>query len=104
MGFSNSIFSYQDVRELLDRALLADRGVRIKLSKVGSAHNLRQRMSYYRRLDRAENRKIYKEGDPLYDRSQYDVLIFRLSPAEDGKHTLLDIVKGSASDFDVEEL
>jgi len=102
MGFSNSIFSFADVRGLLDQAMTAERGIRVKLSKKGSAVNLRQRMNHFRRLDRRENTKTYAPEDPLYDRSQYDVLIFRLLEEPDG--FIVEVRKGSAEDYDVEEL
>jgi len=102
MGFSDSIFSYADVRGLLDRALAAERGIRVKFNKKGAAINLRQRMNHFRRLDRRENKQTYKPGDPLYDRSQYDMLLFKLK--DEGTEFILEVVKGSEAEFDIEEM
>ncbi len=102
MPFSNSIFSYADVRELLDRALTSERGMRVRVNKPGAVHNLRQRMNYFRKLDRRENTKIYAESEPLHGRSQYDSLIFRAGQDEKGAY--VDVVKGSADNFETEEL
>ena len=100
--FSNSILSYADVRELLDRALASDRGLRVRLGTTGACHNLRQRMGYFRRLDRRENKKVYDDSHILHDRSQYDTLIFRIGQDEKGHY--VDLVKASGDSFDTEEL
>jgi hypothetical protein len=107
VGFSNSIFSYQDIRELFDRALMSERGLRVRLKTKGAANNLRQRMSYYRQLDRRENKKVYTENDPMHGRSQYDILILKLTepdPGDTENGAYLDITKGSIENFQTEEL
>lgn len=107
MAFSNSVFSYEDIRQLFDKALASERGLRIKLNKTGAAHNLRQRMSYYRQLDRRENKKIYQPDNPLWGRSQYDVLILKITEADAAdteNEAYLDLVKGSADNYNTEEL
>jgi len=107
MGFSNSVFSYEDIRQLFDKALTAERGLRVKLAKEGAAHNLRQRMSYYRQLDRRENKKIYQPDDPMWGRSAYDALILKITPAESEdteNEVYLDIVKATADNYKTEEL
>ena len=107
MAFSNSIFSYKDIREMLDRALQSERGLRVKLKTKGAGNNLRQRASYFRQLDRRENKKVYPEGDPMHGRSAYDVLILKLvePDAGDTEHQCyMEIVKGSVENYNTEEL
>ena len=49
------------------------------IATYGEANALRQRMYTLRKADRKENRRIYAEDVPLYDRSVYDNVMLPLS-------------------------
>ena len=72
---SSSILSYPDIRQLMDRALDSEKGVRLKFDTVKSAMMFVWRCNAFRSLDRKENKKIYKEEThSLHGRSIYDTL------------------------------
>jgi hypothetical protein len=78
MPYPSSPLSYGDVKELLDKALDAERGIKLIFDKHGYAINMRQRASRFRAMDRESNKKVYPEGHPMHGRSAYDTLAFRI--------------------------
>jgi hypothetical protein len=89
MPLSDSILSYADCRELCDQALASERGIKFRVStgktpeeNASGANRFMQRLNQHRRLDRASNKRLYTEADPLYGRSAYDNLEFRTRGAE----------------------
>lgn len=78
MPHSSSPLAYDDIRSALDQALEAPKGVRIICDSEKAAIRLRQRCQSFRKIDRAQNTKIYQEGDPMWGRSVYDRLSFSL--------------------------
>jgi hypothetical protein len=83
MSLNNSRASYSDCFTLFDRAMDADRGIRIEVPTTDAATYLRMRMHHARTIDRRENKVTYAEPDhPLHGRSPYDVFVIRLDPGE----------------------
>ena len=98
MPATKSLAAYGDCRDLLDRALEAPMGVRIKLDTAAAAVRLRWRLNYYRKRDREESKTIFAADDPRWGMSVYDGLSIALV------ETSLEIRKLDASAFTVEEL
>jgi hypothetical protein len=72
---SSSILSYPDIRQVMDRAIDSEKGVRLKFDTVKSAQTFVFRCNTFRSLDRKENKKIYPdETHSLHGRSIYDTL------------------------------
>jgi len=72
--------AYKDCYEALNAALEHPKGVKIPCETREAAERLRARMHYARKLDRDDNAAIYPETDhPLHGRSQYDILVVRVS-------------------------
>lgn len=102
MSASTSKLSYSDCFEVMDKALEADRGVRIQFNDEGNAKHFLVRCHKARVLDRHENRLTYNEGDPLYARSIYDPLMGQIKRM-DGKIWLF-LRKLSAEHLVIEEI
>lgn len=75
MPSNESPAAYADIRAALDRALASSNGVLIHAQSHGHAVNLRQRCYTYRKIERRESRKMYKESDSRFDRTPYDGLV-----------------------------
>lgn len=75
--------SVENLRDVLDRALVADRGIRVPTASRGHAVNLRQRLYTLRTADRETSMKVYPEGSPLHGRSAYDELVITLEKPEE---------------------
>jgi hypothetical protein len=75
---SKPLNNYDDVREILDKALEM-KGAFIECSSYGKAIQLRHRMNQFRLRDREENTEIYPPGHTMYGRSFYDSLTFRIA-------------------------
>lgn len=109
MSASTSRQSYLDCFTYLDRALDAPHGIRIKLGAVedpkipGLAHQLRVRLNYARKLDRAEAEKIYPRDHPEYGVSAYDALVFRIVQYDDVTYVQIEPRKVPAT-VEVEDL
>lgn len=103
MGFSKSPFAFEDIKTMFDKALAAPKGIRIRCTTYGAAIALRSRFNYFRKVDRAENRKIYEADHPRYGWSVYDGLVLRVPPADSGD-TNLYIEPRSAEGVTVEEI
>lgn len=98
MGFSKTYFSLEDVRIVLDRALAAEVGVKIRLPNHGQAINWRGRANYVRSRDRIENASVYEPGHQLHKQSIYDSLRIIV------EDTVVKIVKVTAVVPEIEEI
>jgi hypothetical protein len=75
MPISQSILSYPDVKEVFERALASQRGVRVALKDLKTAKYFSRRCNQFRSLDRKENLKLYIEpAHSLHGRSIFDTL------------------------------
>lgn len=104
MGYSQSIQSYEDVQQTLDKALQAERGLKINCKDNGAAFALRHRFNAFRKADRREQKKLYPEGDPRGSSSAYDKLILRIPRKGDVEDNCLFIEKTSSDLLNIEEL
>lgn len=83
MPANNSPLAYDDLRRVMDQALMSPNGVRLRCPNgVGEAYGLRSRMYKFRALDRKANRETYPKGDPKHGISVYDRLT--IAPFADG--------------------
>lgn len=94
----STLLAYSDVREVLDRALTTDRGIRIKLDSHTTANNFKQRCNKLRVMDREQNMSIYEKDHQLYGVSVYDELTIN------NFENVLTIRKRSDAPLDIEEL
>lgn len=79
MGLSNALAQYADVREILDRALEAPRGIQVTLANEGEAIHWVSRLNYFRKKDRERSTEIYPVDNPGHGRSTYDALRYKRS-------------------------
>lgn len=78
MGLSHNPLSYEDCRQVLDRALTAPRGIKVAFPERGHAIRFRHRLNAYRSRDRQNSRTIYPPESPLHGISPYDRLVLRV--------------------------
>lgn len=79
MSLSNSRLAYTAEYSLLDRAVEAERGIRIEVPSIDAAYYLRMRIHHARSIDRADNKNTYQDQQhPLHGRSPYDILVCRI--------------------------
>lgn len=98
MSLSSSLASFEDVRDLLDRALASERGIKTNARTNGEAIHLRQRCYRFRVLDRQNNEKLYEPGHPQHATSPYDGLKIQV------EGPTIRIEKFSTEHLEVEEL
>lgn len=84
MSLPTSLNAYRDCQDLFDRAMLDPKGVRACLGTYEACFQKRQRMHYYRNLDRAANAKMYPAGEPMHGTSAYDDYVLQILRDEDG--------------------
>ena len=102
MSLNNSRRSYDDCFGLFDRALEADRGIRIEVDDIRAANYLRMRMHHARTIDRRDNKLIYPDPeDAMHGRSIYDVFVIRI---EDGEPAWVYLDKEKVTIGRVEEI
>lgn len=77
MPNSISLMSYQDVKEILERALGEKDGLKLTFETKGGAIYWLSRANSFRRLDRKNNLTLYPEGNSLHGCSPYDVLLMK---------------------------
>jgi hypothetical protein len=94
MSLNNSRRSYDDCFALFDRALEADRGIRVEVDDIRAANYLRMRMHHARSIDRGENRVIHADpGDAMHGKSIYDIFVVRIEDAAPKAWVYIDKVK-----------
>jgi len=110
-------------RDLLEKALSSERGIRVWFGSQAEAVSMRNRMATVKTEDRKKSTKIYPIDSPLYNASVYDSLaviikpgilsigdevkkLFSVSPQEALSGVWLYVLPQGASDggFIVEEL
>lgn len=101
MGLNTSPLSYEDVRELMQRALDSPKGLRVTLSSPAEAINMRARMNKFRANNRKDNKKIYTPDHPMWGNSVFDALVTRID-RENPKVILVE--KASLENLKWEEL
>src|SRR5437667_14766 len=95
MPLSTSPLAFSHVRSILERALDAPRGIKVKLSTHAEAVRLRQQLSRYRAWDRKQNCRVYPDPEsPNHNASVYDMLELRIpKKGESGDNVLVIIQK-----------
>jgi len=94
----------EEIREVFDRALNAEIGVRVPCHSRGAAINLRSRFNYIRKLDRQENAQTYPPGHSMHGKSQYDQLILRIPGKWEPDSTVLYIEHRVYEAFEIENV
>lgn len=90
MTTSTSRLAYKDCYEVMDKALVDDLGLRVKVKDVDAAYHLRMRMHTARTIARKENQQVFEEGHPMYGRSPYDILVLRIKSIKDTTYLYLE--------------
>lgn len=99
MPVSNQIGSYRDCYGILDRAIEAERGTRIRCALQADATKLRARLNQARILHRKMNTGIYSDpSHPMHGRSEYDELQLVVSD------NVVEVRKYEAMHYDEEDL
>ena len=78
MAYSKSSLAFDDIRELLDKALEAPLGLRITCESHAKAVVLRARINYFKSLDRKDSTTTYDSGHFMWNKSAYDRLSAQL--------------------------
>lgn len=78
MTASQSILSYPDCKEALERALKSTKGIRLTFKTVKEARRFALRVHTFRVLDRRDSEKIYMPDHSMYGHSPYDPLVVSL--------------------------
>jgi hypothetical protein len=108
MPANTSPLSFEGLREVLDRAVASEKGVKIIFSSGTEEQNeaqaiyQRARMHKLRTNDRARSLEVYPPDHPLRGQSPWDGLI--INKVKNGEAYELHIVKSALSNFVVEEL
>ena len=99
VSYATSINAYPDIRQVLDRALESQKGIRLVFKDHKEAMTFKGRCHTFRFKDRAANSKTYHEGHPMHNSSVYAVLMLK-SPSP----TTVEIIKLDAATYDMEDL
>ena len=84
MSLPSSLGAYRDCLDLFDRATADPKGIRACLGTFEACFAKRQRMHYYRNLDRRANAQMYEAGHPMSGTSAYDDYILQIIKDQDG--------------------
>ena len=82
---AHSMFGFPDARAFLNRAIETQNGVRAIFPEWKGAFSFRMRCYAFRKRERALNRKVYEPGQPMFDATAHDGLIFKLEQMGDGR-------------------
>lgn len=84
MTLPSNRMSYTDIYEKFQLALEDPRGIRIPFDTKGEAIFYQMRMHQARKVDRAENAKMFPAGHQMHNQCAYDTLQVRIREADDG--------------------
>lgn len=109
MPANNSPLALEGLKEILDRALASERGIKVVFSGGSPEQNSatatyqRGRMHKLRVDDRNSSMQVYPEDHPLRGQSPWDALMISKVYRPDGACEL-HILKTSLTSFQIEEL
>lgn len=104
MSYNRSPLAFDDIREVFDKALNSNKGLRISCVNRGAAFVLRSRFNYFRTIDRRESAKIYPTDHPMWAKSAYDKLVLRIPAKGTDEENILYIEKRRADKLRFEEI
>jgi len=84
MSLPITLGAYRDCEDLFLRACADPKGIRACLGTFEACFQKRQRMHYYRNLDRRANADMYEAGHPMHGASAYDDYVLQIIEDEDG--------------------
>src|SRR5512147_1877426 len=103
-GFNKSAFAFDDLREVFEKAMAAERGIKIICKSRSEAVVMRSRMNYLRKMDRKENGITYQSDSPMHMRSIWDRLTLRIPAKGSPEENILFVEKRSAINMVIEEI
>lgn len=86
MSISKSLGSYQDCRDLFEKADEDQKGCRIFIGDQGQANHFVMRLHQARELIRKENRQLYEPGHPMHGTSTFDKFKCSKKPDRNGDY------------------
>jgi hypothetical protein len=101
MPANNKPAAIQKLRDVLDRALGAENGLRVRVASRGAGVSLRQRLYKVRSIDRDNTLSLYPEGDLRRGTSPYDALVVTVE-GDNATGAWVHVSRGA--DLEVEEL
>ena len=97
--------AFADCYELLDRALESPRGIQRYFQARGDAINYRNRLHKARTYDRENNRRVYEDGDPLYNQTIYAAITVREPRFDDDREKwVLRLEKCVVEEMEIEDI
>lgn len=90
-----------DPRTVLEKAVLAEHGIRVTFKTANDATLFRFRCNKIRQRDRDTSKRTYSENHEKYGKSDFDDLILRIS---DEEPTVLTIDVGGIMIVSIEEI
>ena len=103
-GYNKSPLAFDDLREVFDKAMEAQRGLRVVCKSRSEAVITRSRLNYLRKMDRKENAITYQNDHPLYMRSVWDKLVLRIPAKGTPEEAVIYIEKRSSDNLVLEEI
>jgi len=103
-GYNKSIYAFEDIKDAFDQAMASTKGIKIECKNNGEAIGLRSRFNYFRKLNRADNAKIYDPDLPLHKASIYDKLLLRIPAKGQPDDNFLYIEHRSVTDMRISEI
>lgn len=88
MSLPTSLGAYRDCADLFERAVADPAGIRACLGTFEACFQRRQRMHYFRGLDRKANSEIYPPDHPMHNASAYDDYILQIIKDVEGQYWL----------------
>ena len=104
MSYNKSPLAFDDVRDIFDRALDSQKGLRIPCASRSAAITLRSRFNYFRKANRKDNADMYPSDHSLHGKSMYDKLSLRVPPKGAPDEHVLYIELHTSSSLTVEEI
>ena len=103
-GYSRSPLAFDDLRQVFQRAMEAERGIRVVCKSRSEAIITRSRMNYLRKMDRKENALTYQSDHPLHMRSAWDKLVLRIPPKGSPDENTIYVERRTADNLVIEEI
>lgn len=102
MPLNHSRLAYSDCYDILDQAVAAPKGIRIKMLNEGALKKLRARLFYARTIDRADNRENFPLDHFMHGKSTYDTLTTETEQTAKGLY--LKVLPVAQTEFHIEEI
>lgn len=104
MPLSNSLLSYVDCQQALEKAMASDLGVVVQFTESGKAYSFSQRCNKFKQIFRKTTMENLPKDDPNYGTSPYDSIRVMMKTKKAGEYWVVELRKRETLEYQIRDI